>query len=41
MAGFTEMSYFRKIFKEFYGVTPSDYANGVGPRTEITDPIEN
>jgi signal transduction histidine kinase/ligand-binding sensor domain-containing protein/DNA-binding response OmpR family regulator len=41
MAGFTEMSYFRKIFKEFYGMTPSDYASGVGPSTEITDPREN
>lgn len=28
MTGFTEMSYFRKIFKDFYGVTPSDYAAG-------------
>lgn len=28
MTGFTEMSYFRKIFKDFYGVTPSDYAGG-------------
>jgi DNA-binding response OmpR family regulator/anti-sigma regulatory factor (Ser/Thr protein kinase) len=41
MAGFTEMSYFRKIFKEFYGVTPSDYASGVRPSTEITDQKEN
>lgn len=28
MTGFTEMSYFRKIFKDFYGVSPSDYAAG-------------
>jgi len=28
MAGFTEISYFRKIFKDFYGYTPSDYAKG-------------
>jgi AraC-like DNA-binding protein len=41
MSGFTEMSYFRKIFKEFYGMTPSDYASGVGPSTEITEPREN
>jgi transcriptional regulator GlxA family with amidase domain len=27
MTGFTEMSYFRRIFKDFYGVTPSEYAN--------------
>jgi signal transduction histidine kinase/ligand-binding sensor domain-containing protein/DNA-binding response OmpR family regulator len=26
MAGFTEISYFRKIFKDFYGATPSEYA---------------
>ena len=31
MTGFTEISYFRKIFKDFYGVSPSDYANGIGP----------
>lgn len=28
MTGFSEMSYFRKIFKDFYGVSPSDYAKG-------------
>ncbi len=28
MTGFSEISYFRKIFKDFYGVTPSEYANG-------------
>ena len=28
MTGFSEISYFRKIFKDFYGVTPSDYAAG-------------
>ncbi len=28
MTGFVEMSYFRKIFKEFYGVSPSDYSKG-------------
>ena len=26
MTGFTELSYFRKIFKDFYGVSPSNYA---------------
>ena len=31
MTGFNEISYFRKIFKDFYGVSPSDYANGIGP----------
>jgi len=29
MTGFTELSYFRKIFKDFYGVSPSDYAKGI------------
>jgi len=38
MAGFTEMSYFRKIFKEFYGVSPSDFASGASP---VKDQIDN
>jgi AraC-like DNA-binding protein len=25
MSGFKELSYFRKIFKEFYGISPQDY----------------
>jgi AraC-like DNA-binding protein len=29
MAGFTEISYFRKIFKDFFGVSPSDFAKGI------------
>lgn len=28
MTGFSEISYFRKIFKDFYGVTPTEYAGG-------------
>ena len=30
MTGFTEISYFRRIFKDFYGISPSDFAKG-GP----------
>jgi DNA-binding response OmpR family regulator len=29
MTGFTELSYFRKNFKDFYGVSPSEYAKGI------------
>ena len=29
MAGFSEISYFRKIFKDFYGVSPSEFAKGI------------
>lgn len=29
MAGFTELTYFRRIFKDFYGVSPSDFAKGI------------
>ncbi len=28
MTGFSEMSYFRKIFKDFYGVSPSEFIKG-------------
>ena len=34
MTGFTEISYFRKIFKDFYGVSPSDFAKGIKPMAE-------
>ncbi len=39
MTGFTEMSYFRKIFKDFYGVSPSDFIKGIGSRME--DVVKN
>lgn len=35
MAGFTEISYFRKIFKDFYGQSPSDYAKGMAASENI------
>ena len=34
MAGFSEISYFRKIFKEFYGVSPSEFAKGISKDSE-------
>jgi signal transduction histidine kinase/DNA-binding response OmpR family regulator len=34
MSGFTEISYFRKIFKDFYGVSPSEFAKGIIPSIE-------
>jgi signal transduction histidine kinase/ligand-binding sensor domain-containing protein/DNA-binding response OmpR family regulator len=40
MTGFTELSYFRKIFKDFYGVSPSDCARGIIPIAETEKSIE-
>lgn len=37
MSGFSEISYFRKIFKDFYGVSPSNFAKG---ETSIEDESE-
>lgn len=39
MSGFTEMSYFRKIFKDFYGVSPSDYSKGI--RSTVNNEINS
>ena len=40
ISGFTEVSYFRKIFKDFFGVSPSEFAKGVLPTIGNVDHSE-
>lgn len=40
MCGFNELSYFRKIFKELYGISPQKYANSTKEESEEKSAID-